>query len=122
VPRVPGYQYIHGGDLGYQISAAPHCDDNITVAWKVLGITWATTVDYAYRQEISKNNSGIEREGRESICFARRPYIYQLFRDKIVNTSASDAPPLALRPPLKILSTPRPRRQALLVQLAHQQR
>jgi hypothetical protein len=92
------------------------------MAWKVLGITRATTVDYAYRQEISKNNSEIEREGRVSTCFARRPYIYQLFRDTTVSTSASDAPPLALRLPLKILSTPRPRRQALHVQLAHQQR
>lgn len=85
-PRVPGYQYIHGGDLGYQISAAPHCGDNITVAWKVLVITRATTVDYAYRQEIGKSTSEIEREGRESTCFARHPYIYQLFRDTTVST------------------------------------
>jgi hypothetical protein len=39
-----------------------------------------------------------------------------------MNTSISDAPPLALRLPLKILSTPRLRRQALHVQLEHQQR
>jgi hypothetical protein len=71
VPRAPGYQYIRGGDLGYQISAASHCCDNITEDVVLeLGITWATTVDYAYRQEeISKSDSGIEREVSQLVLF-----------------------------------------------------
>jgi hypothetical protein len=61
VPRVQGYpsRCFSYGDLGYQISAASQCGDNtidVDLKW-LAGITRATTIDYTYRQEISKNNS-----------------------------------------------------------------
>lgn len=82
--RVQGYpsRCFSYGDSGYQISAASQCGNNtidVDLKWLQLESQGPQLSIMFNRQEISKNNSNIERKGRESTGFARRPYIYNYF-------------------------------------------
>jgi hypothetical protein len=132
LPVNPCFWYISitvAGDWVIRYILASHCSDNntINVTLDLVGITRATTVGLSgFGQCLPPRNQQTYlnvREGKEGsqTCFSRRPYIYQLFRDKdSEHITLSDAPPLS-RPSLKIPGMPRPRRQALHARLSHQQ-
>ncbi len=121
VPRVPRCQ---GQQARHQTSPAPHCGDTITQDADLKALVsqgLQLSIMPTAKKPTSKYNSDSEG-AKEAACFAGHPHIYQLFGDKTVSTSTSDAPPLEFRPPLKMPGMPPPRSQALHAQSAHPQR